>query len=188
MLDEAQDVLRRSYLEVLDLSLNGGLSGGHWRFFGDFTWQRIYDPHALTVDELLQPPAEARAAGAEVISAARCALRINCRNTPRVAALAVACGHVQPGYKRVRRPDDEVEPEVLWYADGDEQLELLRSAHHRSARAGLRRPARRRHQPPRQRGLRRRAAHRAALVRPARPARAGAGDETGEAEAETATG
>ena len=127
VLDEAQDVLRRSYLEVLDLSLNGGLAGGHWRFFGDFTWQRIYDPDALTVDEFLEPPAEARAAGAELISAARCALRINCRNTPRVAALAVACGHVQPGYKRVRRPDDEVEPEVLWYADGDEQLELLRS-------------------------------------------------------------
>ncbi len=127
VLDEAQDVLRRSYLEVLDLSLNGGLAGGHWRFFGDFTWQRIYDPDALTVDEFLEPPAEARAAGAEVVSAARCALRINCRNTPRVAALAVACGHVQPGYKRVRRPDDEVEPEVLWYADGGEQLKLLRS-------------------------------------------------------------
>lgn len=127
VLDEAQDVLRRSYLEVLDLSLNDGLARGHWRFFGDFTWQRIYDPDALTVDELLDPPAEARAAGAEAISAARCALRINCRNTPRVAALAVACGHVQPGYKRVRRPDDDVEPEVLWYRAGPEQLDLLRS-------------------------------------------------------------
>lgn len=127
VLDEAQDVLRRSYLEVLDLSLNDGLAGGHWRFFGDFTWQRIYDPDALTVDEFLDPPAESRAAGAEPVSAARCALRINCRNTPRVAALAVACGRVQPGYKRVRRPDDAVEPEVRWYGDGDEQLELLRA-------------------------------------------------------------
>ena len=88
ILDEAQDVLRRSYLDVLDLSLRDGLAGGHWRFFGDFTWQRIYDAEALTVEEFLDPPAEARAAGAEPISAMRCALRINCRNTPRVAALA----------------------------------------------------------------------------------------------------
>jgi superfamily I DNA/RNA helicase len=39
----------------------------------------------------------------------------------------VACGHVTPGYKRVRRPDDDVEPEVKWYGDGDEQLALLRA-------------------------------------------------------------
>jgi superfamily I DNA/RNA helicase len=57
----------------------------------------------------------------------RCELRINCRNTPRVAGLACACGHVTPGYKRVRRPDDNVEPEVRWYGDGAEQQELLRA-------------------------------------------------------------
>ena len=127
VLDEAQDVLRRSYLDVLDLSLEGGLAGGHWRFFGDFAWQRIYDAAALTVDEFLDPPADARAAGAAPVSAMRCALRINCRNTPRVAALAVACGHVDPGYKRVRRPDDDVEPELRWYGDGEQQLTLLRA-------------------------------------------------------------
>ena len=127
VLDEAQDVLRRSYLDVLDLSLKDGLGGGHWRFFGDFTWQRIYDAAALSVEELLDPPAEARAAGAAPVSAMRYALRINCRNTPRVAGLAVACGHVTPGYKRVRRPDDNVEPEVNWYADAGEQLDLLRA-------------------------------------------------------------
>ena len=127
VLDEAQDVLRRSYLDVLDLTLTDGLAGGHWRFFGDFIWQRIYDAAALSVDELLDPPADARAAGAAPISAMRCALRINCRNTPRVAALAVACGHVAPGYRRVRRPDDNVEPEVRWYEDGEQQLSLLRA-------------------------------------------------------------
>ena len=127
VLDEAQDVLRRSYLEVLDLGLNGGLAGGHWRFFGDFRWQRIYDPDALSVEEFLEPPAEALAAGATPVSAARCALLINCRNTPRVAALAVAAGRVTPGYKRVRRPDDNVEPEIRWYEDGEQQLTLLRA-------------------------------------------------------------
>src|SRR5450759_5259060 len=57
----------------------------------------------------------------------RCELRINCRNTPRVARLAVACGHVTPGYRRVRRPDDDVEPEIRWDRAGDEQLALLRA-------------------------------------------------------------
>jgi superfamily I DNA/RNA helicase len=79
------------------------------------------------VDEFLDPPADARAAGARPVSAMRCALRINCRNTPRVAALAVACGQVDPGYRRVRRPDDDVEPELRWYEDGEQQLELLRA-------------------------------------------------------------
>jgi hypothetical protein len=120
VLDEAQDVLRRSYLDVLDLSLRGGgLAGGRWRLFGDFAWQRIYDPGALTVEELLEgPPA---------VPAARCALRVNCRNTPRVASLAAACGELAPGYSRVRRPDDGVEPEVRWYEDGEQQLALLRA-------------------------------------------------------------
>ncbi|HEY5388570.1 MAG TPA: ATP-binding domain-containing protein, partial [Thermoleophilia bacterium] len=82
---------------------------------------------ALSVDELLDPRADARAAGAMPISAMRCELRINCRNTPRVAGLACACGHVTPGYKRVRRPDDDIEPVVKWYGDADEQLALLRA-------------------------------------------------------------
>ena len=127
ILDEAQDVLRHSYLDVLDLTLRDGLARGHWRFFGDFTWQRIYDAEALTVEEFLDPPAAARAAGATPISAMRCALRINCRNTPRVAGFALAAGRVTPGYKRVRRPDDDLEPEIRWYEDGGQQLALLRA-------------------------------------------------------------
>jgi hypothetical protein len=127
ILDEAQDVLRHSYLDVLDLTLRDGLARGHWRFFGDFTWQRIYDAEALTVEEFLDPPAAARAAGATPISAMRCALRINCRNTPRVAGFALAAGRVTPGYKRVRRPDDDLEPEARWYEDGGQQLALLRA-------------------------------------------------------------
>ena len=125
VLDEAQDVLRRSYLDVLDLSLRDGLAGGRWRFFGDFTWQRIYDAAALSVEEFLAPPAGARGAGAAPVSAMRCELRVNCRNTPRVAALACDVGHVRPGYRRVRRPDDDVEPQVRWYGDAAAQRELL---------------------------------------------------------------
>ena len=71
------------------------------------------------MDEFLDPPADEReeSGAAPGAGAFRYELRVNCRNTPRVAGLAGACGNVLPGYKRVRRPDDEIEPEIRWYAD-----------------------------------------------------------------------
>jgi superfamily I DNA/RNA helicase len=44
-----------------------------------------------------------------------------------VAGLACAAGHVSPGYRRVRRPDDAVEPELHWYGSERDQLEQLRA-------------------------------------------------------------
>lgn len=128
IIDEAQDVLCRTYLDVLDLNLRGGLDGGRWRFFGDFARQRLYAVKALSVDELLDPSPAARATGAKPIIALRYALHINCRNTPRIAQFAAAVGQLAPGYRRVRRPDDDVAPEVHWYSSTDEQLRLLRDA------------------------------------------------------------
>ena len=126
VLDEAQDVLRQSYLDFLDLSLKGGLAKGLWRLFGDFEFQRIYDvaprtgaqvAGVVSLEEFLASPLGA--------GAFRYELRVNCRNTPRVAGLACACGNVLPGYTRVRRPDDEIEPEIRYWTDEAQQLELL---------------------------------------------------------------
>jgi hypothetical protein len=137
VLDEAQDVMRQSYLDFLDLCLDGGLGRGRWRFFGDFEYQRIYDSAALSVDEFLEELAKpdgtfaGAAAGSGAAnggppgSAFRWDLRVNCRNTPRVAALACDCGSVAPGYKRVLRPDDDIEPEVRYWRDAAEQQRLL---------------------------------------------------------------
>jgi hypothetical protein len=116
VLDEAQDMLRRSYLDFLDLSLEGGLEAGIWRFFGDFEYQKIYDAAALPVSEFL------RGRG---VDAFRYGLRINCRNTPRVAELAVRWGGVSPGYKRVRRSDDGQAPVVRYWGDEATQRRLL---------------------------------------------------------------
>ena len=73
VVDEAQDLIQDSYLEVLSGSLKKGLSRGRWTMFGDFSMQAIY---------------AAGVSGAEMIekledqtSFIRFKLTINCRNT-----------------------------------------------------------------------------------------------------------
>ncbi|MHB8718542.1 MAG: NERD domain-containing protein [Candidatus Dormibacteria bacterium] len=106
LVDEAQDVLDDRYLDVLDLSVAGGLAGGEWQLFGDFERQSIYGSGAVTLEAFL----ERRASGVPVYS-----LRTNCRNTPRVASLVRLLSHLEPDYARVLRPDDGVEPELRFY-------------------------------------------------------------------------
>jgi Nuclease-related domain/UvrD-like helicase C-terminal domain/AAA domain len=116
ILDEAQDIFRSNYLDFLDLSLKGGLAAGRWRFFGDFEKQTIYDAANLSLDEAITT----RVGHAPVFS-----LRINCRNTPRVAELVHLLGGLAPGYSRILRPDDGGEPKLLYYRNAEEQQALL---------------------------------------------------------------
>lgn len=116
ILDEAQDILRANYLDFLDLSLKGGLAAGRWRFFGDFEKQAIYDAANLSLDEAIAK----RVGHAPIFS-----LRVNCRNTPRVAELVHLLGGLAPGYSRVLRPDDGGEPKLLYYRNAGEQQALL---------------------------------------------------------------
>lgn len=108
--DEAQDLLDERFLDVLDLSLVGGLSSGTWRLFGDFERQSIYAKEGSTLDGFLSR----RGAGAPVYS-----LRTNCRNTPRVASLVRLLSHLDPDYSKVLRPDDGVEPELRFHGNGE---------------------------------------------------------------------
>lgn len=118
LVDEAQDLLDDRYLDVLDLSLAGGLSSGQWRLFGDFERQSIYGSGA-TLDAFL----EHRGADVPVYS-----LRTNCRNTPRVATLVRLLSHLEPGYSKVLRPDDGVEPEFRFYRPERTPAEALTGA------------------------------------------------------------
>lgn len=116
VVDEAQDILRADYLDVLDVSLRGGLAAGNWRFLGDFEKQTIYgnsggDPKAMLRE---------RAAGFVEYS-----LRENCRNPPRIACLARLLGRLAPDYSRVLRPDNGIEPNVLYYQDEQDQRHIL---------------------------------------------------------------
>ena len=116
VVDEAQDILRGEYLDFLDLSLKGGLASGHWRIFGDFEKQAIYSAANLSLSDFI----ETRCNHAPVYD-----LRINCRNTPRVAELVHLLGGLTPPYRRILRPDDGLEPEINYYLDDLEQHSLL---------------------------------------------------------------
>jgi AAA domain len=116
VVDEAQDLLDDRYLDILDMSLAGGLSSGEWRMFGDFERQSIYGSGRASLHEFLTN----RGAGTPVFS-----LRANCRNKPRVASLVRILSHLDPDYTRVVRPDDGVEPELRFCADNDSSAEAL---------------------------------------------------------------
>lgn len=116
VVDETQDLLRDSYLDFLDLSLRGGLAAGHWRFFSDFENQAIYEAATLSLDQFR----ERRAGYAPLY-----ALRVNCRNTPLVAEWVHLLAGLTPGYQRVLRPNDGVQPRLLFYNTELEQQARL---------------------------------------------------------------
>lgn len=116
VIDEIQDLLHEPYLDVLDLVLKGGLTNGSWRIFGDFERQMLYGQRREQVDNLLKM---------RLGSFARGALRINCRNTPRIAAIAQLLGQLNPNYSRILRSDDRAEPIIRYYATPSQQREEI---------------------------------------------------------------
>lgn len=77
IIDEAQDLINPYYLEVFDMVLKGGIKHGQWILFGDFSNQAIYLNQPIEIIDLLNskstfahfPP-----------------LKVNCRNTKRIAS------------------------------------------------------------------------------------------------------
>jgi len=114
--DEVQDLLHPSYIDVLDMVLQGGLDGGTWRMFGDFERQMLYGQARHETEELLRNRCGVFAKGS---------LRVNCRNTPRIATLSHLLGRLTPNYSRVLRPDDQVEPTISYYATPSQQRKEL---------------------------------------------------------------
>jgi hypothetical protein len=116
VVDELQDLLSPTYLDVFDLVLKGGLPAGNWLLFGDFERQMLYGQNRDLGEELLRT---------RLGTFARCSLRVNCRNTPRVATLSHLLGKLAPDYSRVLRPDDRVEPVITYYATPSQQRKQL---------------------------------------------------------------
>ncbi len=116
VIDEGQDILRDEYLDFLDISLRGGIAKGFFRIFGDFEKQAIYAASDVDVDEIY-----ARRLG----HVPKYSLRINCRNTPRIAEFVHLLGDLNPSYSRILRPDDQNEPVLHFYKDSSHQQKLL---------------------------------------------------------------
>lgn len=115
VIDEAQDVLRPSYTDFLDLTVEGGISAGRWTLFGDFERQAIFDAATISLDEFLEQRAQAPVFG----------LRVNCRNTPRIARWVTMLAHLDPAYSRIRRPDEGPPPRTRYFRDADDQQDVL---------------------------------------------------------------
>lgn len=115
VIDEAQDILRDAYLDFLDLVCEGGLSSGSWTMFGDFDRQALFEAADVSLDRYLASRADAPVFG----------LRINCRNTPRIARWVSMLAALDPAYSRIRRPDSGPPPRTRYYRDDGEQLDTL---------------------------------------------------------------
>lgn len=107
IIDEAQDLVRDSYLDVFDILLDGGLTNGSWRAFLD-PFQDIFSG---TEEHALQRLRSA--------SATRFRLSLNCRNTDDIAVNTALLSTIQ--YERTR---DVTGPEVeyRWYRDAADQI------------------------------------------------------------------
>ncbi len=117
LLDEAQDLLRANYLDVLDAVVKGGLANGSWRLFGDFEQQAIYGSSCLSITAVLT----AHAPGTP-----RYQLTKNCRNTPRIASYVGLLAAFDKGYGEILRPDSGVEPQTIYFdAQADQDRELI---------------------------------------------------------------
>lgn len=116
VVDEAQDIMQEQYLDTLDLSLSGGLAAGRWRFFSDFARQSIYGTKPLSLEAFLEKM-QGRAVKA--------LLRINCRNTPRIASYVAILAGLTPDYARILRPDDGVQPDLAFYSSMSAQQDAL---------------------------------------------------------------
>lgn len=76
IIDEAQDLITSNYIEVFDSVLKGGINDGNWIFLGDFSNQAIYLNDPLKAVDLLS----SRTNFTKFPT-----LRINCRNTQKIA-------------------------------------------------------------------------------------------------------
>jgi DNA polymerase III delta prime subunit len=120
IVDEAQDLLTDAMLDVFELVTSGGIASGRWALFGDFEKQAIF------ANSNAQPGLDrlrARAGGGYTVYP----LRINCRNSPRIADAVTLTSGLAPGYSRVLADSDAADVEPVFYRRPQHQVEQLES-------------------------------------------------------------
>jgi hypothetical protein len=116
VVDEAQDILKPHYLEVLDLLLKGGLRGGRWVMGGDFIHQQIYSQQAMAPTEFLAKYSA---------SATELNLTKNCRNSPEIGTFVSQHTLASPLYDGYLRTNYEQNPSTRFFKSEEEQRNLL---------------------------------------------------------------
>ena len=86
VMDEAQDLFREGTLDVMDRLIRGGVAGGRWAIFGDFTGQTIFDSNPDPLSDL----------SAHCDHYVRAKLTRNCRNTRNIAREMAMLGGFDP--------------------------------------------------------------------------------------------
>ena len=120
LVDEAQDLLSDQYLDIMELLLSGGLSGGRWAIFGDFERQAIFlDSDGDSGLEILRRRTDE--------SVFKFRLRINCRNSLRIAEAVTITAGMSPGYSRVLQDVESTDVEPVFYRKLAEQEGALLS-------------------------------------------------------------
>jgi hypothetical protein len=118
VMDEAQDLLYASVLDLLDSWVEGGLREGRWAFFGDFHRQAIFG--GRTTGE-----AHEQLIGRQAFHA-RASLKQNCRNTRRIGEeTAILSGFESPPYRMGQV--DGAPVDYIEYSDEKSQAEALDS-------------------------------------------------------------
>jgi superfamily I DNA/RNA helicase len=85
--------------------------------FGDFENQAIFEKKELIINQLNN----------RFSSIPRFSLRVNCRNTPRIAELVHLLACLTPRYTMIRRPDNQVDPKIITYSTKSDESRLLQS-------------------------------------------------------------
>ena len=126
VMDEAQDLISKRYLDVINLSLKGGLERGKWTFLGDFSQQAIYSDgiSGSQMKEMIE----------DRTSYIRFRLTKNCRNTRNICdEITFVTDFEAPD---VWSTVDGVPVQYYSYSDTDEEkarlltvLKLLRDNH-----------------------------------------------------------
>lgn len=110
IVDEAQDLMLDTYLAVLDLLVQNGLTGGTWRFFLD-PKQNVFKGIQQGIHERLKQCHPAVAT-----------LHVNCRNTRPIAVnTALLCGLPHDNVARATGPDVE----MYWFRDQSHEHRML---------------------------------------------------------------
>ena len=90
VVDEGQDLFNQTTLDLMNRAIRGGLAGGTWGIFGDFTRQALYSRSS-------EPIADLSCYSGHFV---RARLTLNCRNTRRIAEeTAIIGGFSAPPFR-----------------------------------------------------------------------------------------